>query len=51
VLLLGVIQNMINQVGNLNSSWQQVISGAFLAVVVVAQTYLARMRTGWLERA
>ncbi len=44
VLLLGVIQNMINQVGNLNSSWQQVISGAFLAVVVVAQTYLARMR-------
>jgi ribose transport system permease protein len=44
VLLLGVIQNMINQVGNLNSSWQQVISGAFLAVVVVAQTYLARLR-------
>jgi galactofuranose transport system permease protein len=44
VLLLGVIQNMINQVGNLNSSYQQVISGAFLAVVVVAQTYLARMR-------
>jgi ribose transport system permease protein len=44
VLLLGVIQNMINQVGNLNSNWQQVISGAFLAVVVVAQTYLARMR-------
>jgi len=44
VLLLGVIQNVINQVGNLNSSYQQVISGAFLAVVVVAQTYLARMR-------
>jgi ribose/xylose/arabinose/galactoside ABC-type transport system permease subunit len=44
VLLLGVIQNMINQVGNLNSSYQQVISGAFLALVVVAQTYLARMR-------
>jgi ribose transport system permease protein len=44
VLLLGVIQNMINQVGDLNSSYQQVISGAFLAVVVVAQTYLARMR-------
>jgi ribose/xylose/arabinose/galactoside ABC-type transport system permease subunit len=44
VLLLGVIQNMINQVGNVPSSYQQVISGAFLAVVVVAQTYLARLR-------
>ncbi|GGK98195.1 ABC transporter permease [Mangrovihabitans endophyticus] len=44
VLLLGVIQNMINQVGNLNSSYQQVISGAFLAVVVVAQTYLGKLR-------
>jgi ribose transport system permease protein len=44
VLLLGVIQNMINQVGNLNSSYQQVISGAFLAVVVVAQVHLSRLR-------
>lgn len=44
VLLLGVIQNLINQVGSLNSSYQQVISGAFLALVVVAQTYLARLR-------
>ena len=44
VLLLGVIQNMINQVGNVQSSYQQVISGAFLAVVVVAQTYLAKLR-------
>lgn len=44
VLLLGVIQNMINQVGNVPSSYQQVISGAFLAVVVVAQTYLVRLR-------
>ena len=44
VLLLGVIQNMINQVGNVPSSYQQVISGAFLAVVVVAQTYLAKLR-------
>jgi galactofuranose transport system permease protein len=44
VLLLGVIQNLINQVGNLNSNWQQVISGSFLAVVVVAQTYLSRLR-------
>jgi galactofuranose transport system permease protein len=44
VLLLGVIQNLINQVGNLNSNWQQVISGAFLALVVVAQTYLVKFR-------
>ena len=44
VLLLGVIQNMINQVGNVQSSYQQVISGAFLAVVVVAQTYLVKLR-------
>ncbi|MEU4692470.1 ABC transporter permease [Actinoplanes sp. NPDC023714] len=44
VLLLGVIQNLINQVGDVNSNWQQVISGTFLALVVVAQTYLVRMR-------
>ncbi|MCM4079466.1 ABC transporter permease [Paractinoplanes hotanensis] len=44
VLLLGVIQNLINQVGNVNSNWQQVISGTFLALVVVAQTYLVRLR-------
>ncbi|MEV6303314.1 ABC transporter permease [Actinoplanes sp. NPDC051861] len=46
VLLLGVIQNLINQVGNVNSNWQQVISGTFLALVVVAQIYLVRMRRG-----
>jgi galactofuranose transport system permease protein len=44
VLLLGVIQNLINQIGDLSSSYQQVVSGAFLAVVVVAQTYLSRAR-------
>ncbi len=44
VLLLGVIQNLINQVGNVNSNWQQVISGGFLAAVVVAQTTLVRAR-------
>jgi ribose transport system permease protein len=44
ILLLQVIQNLINQVGNLNSSYQQVVSGAFLALVVVAQTYLSRAR-------
>ncbi|HCT79330.1 MAG TPA: ATPase [Micromonosporaceae bacterium] len=42
VLLLGVIQNVINQIGTLDSSYQLVTSGAFLAVVVVVQTYLSR---------
>ncbi|GAB3934425.1 hypothetical protein GCM10027614_07410 [Micromonospora vulcania] len=44
VLLLGVIQNVINQIGNLTSSIQSVVSGAFLVVVVVTQTYLSRVR-------
>jgi ribose transport system permease protein len=42
VLLLGTIQNIINQIGSLDSSYQSVVSGAFLIVVVVAQTYLSR---------
>ena len=44
VLLFGVIQNLINQVGTLSSYYQQVVSGAFLVVVVVVQTYLSRRR-------
>ncbi|MDM4763059.1 ABC transporter permease [Galbitalea sp. SE-J8] len=42
VLLLTVIQNLINQVGSLTSSVQAVVSGGFLAVVVILQTVLAR---------
>jgi ribose transport system permease protein len=42
VLLLGVIQNLINQIGVLTSSFQQVVSGAFLALVVVTQRILHR---------
>jgi galactofuranose transport system permease protein len=42
VLLLTVIQNLINQVGSLSSSVQAVVSGAFLAIVVIVQTVLAR---------
>ncbi|MFP3380927.1 ribose ABC transporter permease, partial [Bacillus sp. SIMBA_069] len=41
VLLLTVIQNLINQVGSLSSSVQAVVSGAFLAIVVIIQTVLA----------
>ena len=44
VLLLGMLRNLINQVGTLSSYWQQVISGLFLLLVVTAQTYLTRER-------
>jgi galactofuranose transport system permease protein len=44
VLLLQVIQNVINQVGSLTSSVQQVVSGGFLAVVVIIQTILSRQQ-------
>nr|WP_240970040.1 ABC transporter permease [Actinacidiphila epipremni] len=46
VLLLGVIQNLINQIGSLDSSYQSVVSGGFLIVVVVAQRYLSGARRG-----
>jgi ribose/xylose/arabinose/galactoside ABC-type transport system permease subunit len=42
VLLLSVIQNLINQVGSLTSSVQAVVSGVFLAIVVIIQTVLSR---------
>ncbi len=44
VALLKVIQNVINQIGSLDSAYQQVVSGAFLALVIVAQTWLGRRR-------
>ena len=42
VLLLNVINNVINQVGTLSSYFQQVVSGAFLIIVVLVQRYLSR---------
>jgi ribose transport system permease protein len=45
VLLFYTIQNVINQVGTLTSYTQQMVTGAFLIVVVAAQTYLSRKRT------
>jgi ribose/xylose/arabinose/galactoside ABC-type transport system permease subunit len=42
VLLLAVIQNLINQVGSLTSSVQSVVSGVFLAAVVIIQTVLSK---------
>jgi galactofuranose transport system permease protein len=44
VLLLGVLQNLINQVGTLSSYTQQMASGAFLIIVVTIQIYLTRRR-------
>jgi ribose/xylose/arabinose/galactoside ABC-type transport system permease subunit len=39
------LRNLINQVGTLSSYTQQMLSGAFLIVVVTAQIYLTRNRT------
>lgn len=44
VLLLNVIDNLINQVGTLSSYFQQVVSGVFLIIVVMVQTYLSRQQ-------
>ena len=41
-LLLAVIQNVINQIGTLNSSYQSVVSGVFFLIVVVLQRILRR---------
>ncbi|MGW4212085.1 ABC transporter permease [Lentzea sp. NPDC004789] len=40
--LIKVIQNVINQIGTLDSNYQSVVSGAFLLVVVVLQRVLRR---------
>jgi ribose transport system permease protein len=45
VLILGVLQNLINQVGTLTSYTQQLVSGVFLITVVIVQAYLTRKRT------
>lgn len=42
VLLLGVIENLINQIGTLSSFYQLVASGTFLIIVVSAQSLFAR---------
>ncbi|UOF90661.1 ABC transporter permease [Fodinisporobacter ferrooxydans] len=44
VLLLGVLQDIINQAGNLGTYAQQVLSGAFIVAVVLLQAYLTRKR-------
>lgn len=44
VLLLGVIENVIDQIGNLSSYYQNLASGVFLLVAVLIQTTLMRRR-------
>lgn len=44
VLLLGLIQNVIDQIGNLSSYYQNLASGVFLLLAVLVQTVLTRRR-------
>lgn len=44
VILLGMIFNIINLEGNINSWWQPVIRGVFLMVVVIIQGYVMMKR-------
>jgi galactofuranose transport system permease protein len=46
VLLLGVIDNVINQVGTLSPYYQNLTSGAFLLAAVIVQTVLTGRRHG-----
>ncbi|WP_321932038.1 ABC transporter permease [Paraburkholderia guartelaensis] len=46
VLLLGVIDNVINQVGTLSPYYQNLASGAFLLAAVIVQTVLTGRRHG-----
>jgi ribose transport system permease protein len=45
VLLLGLIENVIDQIGNLSSYYQNLASGIFLLIAVIIQTLLTRRRT------
>jgi ribose/xylose/arabinose/galactoside ABC-type transport system permease subunit len=44
VLLLGLIENVINQIGTLSSYYQNLASGVFLLLAVLAQTGLSRRK-------
>lgn len=44
VLLIGVIQNIINQVGTLNAYYQDLVTGLFLVLAVVLQGILSNRR-------
>ncbi|WP_428391224.1 ABC transporter permease [Lichenicoccus sp.] len=44
VLLLGVIENIINQIGSLSAAYQGLASGVFLLLAVIIQSGLSRGR-------
>lgn len=44
VLLLGLIDNVINQIGSLSAAYQGLASGVFLLLAVIAQSGLTRQR-------
>lgn len=44
VLLIGIIQNIINQVGTLNAYYQDLVTGLFLVLAVVVQGILSNRR-------
>ncbi len=44
VLLLGLIENVINQIGTLSSYYQNLASGIFLLIAVLAQSGLSRRK-------
>lgn len=46
VLLLGVIENVINQIGSLSAAYQGLASGAFLLLAVIVQSGLTKQRAG-----
>lgn len=45
VLLLGMIENIINQIGSLSAAFQGLASGVFLLVAVLVQSGLTRQRS------
>lgn len=46
VLVLGVIKNIINLQGTINSYWQKIIMGLILLLVIIVQRYMKRTNTG-----
>lgn len=44
VLLIGVIQNVINQIGTLNAYYQDLVTGLFLVLAVIVQGVLSNRR-------
>jgi ribose/xylose/arabinose/galactoside ABC-type transport system permease subunit len=45
VLIIGIITNMFNMQGNMNTWWQNVIMGALLLIVVIVQAQTKKSRT------